>query len=89
MKVLTEQQWWTKARRHQEWEMSYLAKMAALEERIAIVDDILLLHEIIDRAVAIDRRMKRLRQIMARHLERAPDQFVSQGSTSTPHGRLQ
>lgn len=89
MKVLTEQQWWTKARRHQEWEMSCRAKMAALEEIIEVVDDILLLHEIIDRAVAIDRRMKRLRQIMARHLERAPDQFVSLDSASTPQGRLQ
>jgi hypothetical protein len=94
MKALTEQQWWTKARRHQEWETSWRAKIAALEERIEGLDDIQALHEIIDQAVAIEKRMKRLRRIMARHLERAPDKFLcldsaSLGSISDVNVRLQ
>ena len=82
MKALTEQQWWTKTRRHQEWETSWRAKMAALEERIEGLDDIQALHEIIDQAVAIEKRMKRLRRIMARHLKRAPDKFLCLDSAS-------
>jgi len=88
MKVLTEQQWCAKARRHLEWEASWHAEIAALEERIEGVNDILLLQEIIDRAVGIKKRMERLKRIMARHLERLPDRFLCLDSASTPpaHG---
>ena len=44
MKALTEQQWCVKARRHLEWEAAWHAEIAALEERIEGVDDILSVH---------------------------------------------
>jgi hypothetical protein len=70
---LTGQQWRVKAHRHQAWDASWRADMAALEARIEGVDDILTLHEIITRAGAIEKRIARLKRIMARHLERTPD----------------
>ena len=70
---LTEQQWCAKAHRHQEWDASWRADMAALEAWIEGADDILALHELIARAAAIEKRIARLKRIMARHLERAPD----------------
>ncbi len=85
MKALTEQQWCAKARRHLEWEAAWHAEIAALEERIEGVDDILSVQEIIDRAAGIEKRIKRLKRIMARHLERLPGRFLCLDSASAPH----
>jgi hypothetical protein len=79
MKALTEQQWWAKARRHQEWDASWSAELAALEGTIEGLDDILALQEIIDRAGAIETRIARLKRIMARHVERAQDAETGRG----------
>ncbi len=85
MKALTEQQWCAKARRHLEWEAGWHAEIAALEERIEGMDDILSVQEIIDRAAGIEKRIKQLKRIMARHLERLPSQFLCLDSASAPH----
>lgn len=71
MRALTEQQWWAKARRHEEWDACRRAEMAALEETIESLNDILALREIIGRAGPLEKRIARLKRIMARHLERA------------------
>ncbi len=85
MKALTEQLWCAKARRHLEWQAAWRAEIAALEERIEGVDDILSVQEIIDRAAGIEKRIKRLKRIMARHLERLPGRFLCLDSASAPH----
>jgi len=85
MKALTEQQWCAKARRHLKWEAAWHAEIAALEQRIEGVDDILSVHEIIDRSAGIEKRIKRLKRIMARHLERLPGRFLCLDSASAPH----
>jgi hypothetical protein len=81
MRALTEQQWWAKARRHQEWDASWRAEMAAVEETIENLNDLLALQEIIGRARAIEKRIARLKQIMARHLERALFPGLDRAST--------
>lgn len=85
MKALTEQQWCAKARRHLEWGAAWHAEIAGLEERIEGVDDILSVQEIIYRAAGIEKRIKRLKRIMARHLERLPGRFLCLDSSSAPH----
>jgi hypothetical protein len=85
MNALTERQWCAKARRHPDWEAAWHAEIAALEERIEGVDDILSVQEIIDRAAGIEKRIKRLKRIMARHLERLPGRFLCLDSVSAPH----
>jgi hypothetical protein len=85
MKALTEQQWCAKARRHLKWEAAWHAEIAALEQRIEGVDDILSVQEIIDRSAGIEKRIKRLKRIMARHLERLPGRFLCLDSSSAPH----
>jgi len=85
MKPLTEQLWCAKARRHLEWEAAWHAEIAALEERIECVGDILSVQEIIDRAAGIKKRIKRLKRIMAQHLERLPGRFLCLDSASAPH----
>jgi len=76
VKPLTEQQWCAKAHRHLQWEAAWHARIAALEERIESVDDRLLVQDILDRAAGLEKRIKRLKQIMARHLERLPGRFL-------------
>ena len=76
MKALTEQQWCAKACRHLEWEAAWQAEIAALRGRIAGAEDILSVQELIDRAAGIEKRIKRLKRIMARHLERLPGRFL-------------
>ena len=85
MKVLTEQQWCAKARRHLKWEAAWHAEIAALEQRIEGVDDILSVQGIIDRSAGIEKRIKRLKRIMARHLERLPGRFLCLDGSSAPH----
>src|SRR5208337_4584530 len=85
MKALTEQQWCARARRHLEWEAAWHAQVAALEERIEGVGDILSVQEIICRAAGIEKRIERLKRIMARHLERLPGRFLCLDSSSAPH----
>lgn len=84
MKALTEQQWCAKARRHLEWEAAWHAEIAALRGRIEGADDILSVQKIIDRAAGIEKRIKRLKRIMARHLERLPGRFLCLDSASAP-----
>jgi hypothetical protein len=75
-RVLTEAQWWAKARRHQKWWESWLAEMAALEATIDRLKDPQALQRIIDRAETIERRERLLKRIMARHFERAPAELL-------------
>jgi hypothetical protein len=83
VKALTEQLWRAKAHRHQEWESSWRAEMAALEATIEGLDDILALQGVIDRARAIEKRIARLNRIMARDRERAPILFLGLDRPST------
>jgi len=85
VKALTEQQWCAKARRHLEWEAAWQAEITALRERLECADDGLSVQEIIDRTAGIEKRIKRLKRIMARHLERLPGRFLCLDSASAPH----
>ncbi len=85
MKALTEQQWCAKARRHLKWEAAWRAEIAALEQRIEDADDILSVQAIIDRSAGIEKRIKRLKRIMSRHLERLPGRFLCLDSSLAPH----
>ena len=87
MKALTEQQWCAKACRHLEWEAAWHAEIAALEERIKGAGDFLSLQETIDRAAKTEKRIARLKRIMARHLERLPGRFLCQQALDPGHYR--
>jgi hypothetical protein len=88
-KTLPTERWWAKARRHQEWYASWLAEMIALKATIDGVNDIQALQKILDRADAIGTRCRKLKRIMTRHLERAPDLLPGLDSPSQVGGRWQ
>jgi hypothetical protein len=86
---LDETLWWAKARRHQAWDASWRAEMERMEAMIESTVDIQLLQRIIDRAGALEKRIRQLKLIMARHLERAPDLLPGLRSLTQIGGRLQ
>jgi hypothetical protein len=73
MKILTEEQWWAKTRRHQAWFAARRAELASIDATLDTLNDIEALQRIIERAATIEKRAEQLERIVARHhLERAP-----------------
>jgi hypothetical protein len=75
-RALTEDQWFTKARRHTRWDAAWRAELATLESRIDEAQDAQTVRRIIDRIEAIEQRTEWLKLVMERHIERAPAELL-------------
>jgi hypothetical protein len=82
-------QWVDRGKCHLRWRASWATELNALEGQVECADDIQVLQKIIGRIDVIQKRIRQLQRIMARHLERAPDLLPGLDSPSQVGGRWQ